>query len=357
MRSTADRNRFSFYQVKRIFLACPGDLTAERSRFPRLLETVNNLRAHSLGFHLEPVGWERVVPSMGRPQDLINDELDSADLVVVMFWNKIGSPSCINSERTATVEEYERAAQGQRVWVYFKRPSEEAGPQLDGVLEFRRRLEAGKQLFFREFTNLPDWEEMFREHLVAYLDGQKRWDIDEHCSSFNPDQALMKGRFLREATYRSGTRLLIEMDVDGDGRDESIRFFLSHGAYSLTLEKDGKTHRLNLPDELSDFAQIDRIHLAIKDVTNDGFPEVILAFSIDAHEVLVNVWGFRDGSFREKGIEGFQSLGRFRGQTLWPVLIYEGGTFVLRYGTAGCAWVARWTGTDYRITDEIVAAM
>ena len=45
--------QFPFYEVKRVFLASPGDLVSERSRFPRLLETVNNLRAHSIGFHLE----------------------------------------------------------------------------------------------------------------------------------------------------------------------------------------------------------------------------------------------------------------------------------------------------------------
>lgn len=69
------RRTFPFYQIKRVFLACPGDLTSERSRFPKLIETVNNLRAHSLGFHLEPVGWERVIPAMDRPQNLINEEL------------------------------------------------------------------------------------------------------------------------------------------------------------------------------------------------------------------------------------------------------------------------------------------
>ena len=84
---------FRFYEIRRVFLACPGDLAAERSKFMRLLETVNNLRAHSLGFHLQAVGWERVIPSHGRPQSLINEELQTANLVIVMFWNRIGSPA------------------------------------------------------------------------------------------------------------------------------------------------------------------------------------------------------------------------------------------------------------------------
>src|ERR1700679_425861 len=87
---------YNFYQIKRVVLGCPGDLMSERSRFPKVLETVNNLRGHSLGFHLEPVGWERVIPSFGRPQHLINHELETADLVVVMFWNRIGFSSSQN---------------------------------------------------------------------------------------------------------------------------------------------------------------------------------------------------------------------------------------------------------------------
>src|SRR5207248_10649839 len=103
------KSTYNFCQVTRVFLACPGDLTVERSRFTRVLNAVNNLRAHSLGFHLEPVGWERVIPAFGRPQELINQELTSADLVVVMFWNRIGSPSDTRSNRTGTVEEFELA--------------------------------------------------------------------------------------------------------------------------------------------------------------------------------------------------------------------------------------------------------
>jgi len=274
-----------------------------------------------------------------------------------MFWNRIGSPSSVGAETTATVEEFERAVKQNKAWVYFKRPTETVGTQLEGVLNFRRKLESGKQIFFREFTDLADWEEMFREHLVAYLDGLKRLDIDNYLISMNPAESLMKGNFLCEGTYTSGTRMTLRTDLDGDGRDEEIRFFLSHGAYSLILEKDGRASRLPLPDSLSHLNFIDRIHLAVKDVTNDGLPEIILAFAVDRFEVFVAVFGSKDTEGRERRLETFEQLGQFQGQTLWPVLIYEGGTIVLRYGTAGCAWVARWSGREFITSDEIVAQM
>src|SRR6185437_3401465 len=102
---------YRYYETLRVFLACPGDLVAERSSFPRILETVNVLRAHSMGFHLEAVGWERVIPSFGRPQELINKELKTADLTVVVFWNKIGAPSAEKGDITGTLEEFKIAAE------------------------------------------------------------------------------------------------------------------------------------------------------------------------------------------------------------------------------------------------------
>jgi len=271
---------FSFYEVKRVFLACPGDLVAERSRFPRLLETVNNLRAHSLGFHLEAVGWERVIPSFGRPQDLINDEVRGADLVVVMFWNRVGSHSSPGSPKTGTLEEFELASRlfaevsKPLVWVYFRKATVEGGDQLEGVNRFRRSIEEGKQLFFREYDTLEQWEEMFREHLVAFLDGMERWNLDRNFDQMRPNMALVKGSFLAEGIYRYGTRMRFWVDLDGDGNEEIISFWFSVNAYSLTVSRFDAGFHLQLPDSGYD-AKVS--HLAIKDVTNDGLPEILLA--------------------------------------------------------------------------------
>jgi hypothetical protein len=79
---------------------------------------------------LDDWGWERVIPSFGRPQELINKELEIADLVVVLFWNRIGSPSSKTSSKTGTIG---RA----RYWDRLRRPSggrltDCAGYQLPG---------------------------------------------------------------------------------------------------------------------------------------------------------------------------------------------------------------------------------
>jgi hypothetical protein len=351
---------FLFYQVKRIFLACPGDLTAERSRFPRLIETVNNLRAHSLGLHVEPVGWERVIPSFGRPQTLINQELELADLVVVMFWNRIGSPAFKDSARTGTLEEFDAArrlhAEVDRplVWVYFKRPTtQEQDEQLRGVLDFRQGVEREKDLFFREYETTEEWAEMFMQHLVAFLDGLKRWDIDDNAEFMRPDRAVLRGEFLGQGIYQFGTTMKLKADLDGDGYQEHVCFEFRHYGFSLWVEKFGSTFTLDLsrllPSDDRGVIEPAVYHLAVKDVTNDGLPEVLLAVYDGSLSLKLGVFGFAPSSRSGRDFSSYGLLAVLEGQRRADV--WEGGTIVLPYGTGGHAFMCTWTGKEFSSED------
>ena len=339
-----------FYQIKRVFLACPGDLVSERSRFPRVIETVNNLRAHSLGFHLEPVGWERVIPSLGRPQDLINRELDLADLVVVLFWNRVGSPSRENSTKTGTMEEFESAMRAHNdlgrplVWVYFRKPTAQPDDQLKGVLMFRKGLEEGKQLFFREYETLEDWEEMFRQHLVAFLDGLQRWNIDRNFDSMRPELALVKGNFLGEGIYRYGTKLRLWVDLDGDQNEEIVSFWFSVNALSLTVAKFDAGFGLEIPNP-EDTSRI--MHIAAKDVTNDGLPEILLARGDGLVNLSLAIWGFNEQGRKNRKLtpENFGLLAELGGQS--RAYVSEGGTIIIPYGSQGFVTTYKWTGNAF----------
>jgi hypothetical protein len=352
---------FPFYQVKRIFLAAPGDLVSERSKFPKLIATVNDLRAHSLGFHLEAVGWERVIPSFGRPQELINRELELADLAVVLFWNRIGSPASKASSKTGTIEEFELArrlyAQVNRplVWVYFRKPTAEGGDQLSAVLAHRRSIEEEKDLFFREYESLEDWEEMFRQHLVAYLDGLQRWDVDANVRSMRPEHALMKGSFLGEGIYAYGTVLRLSADLDGDGNAEEVGFKYSHGGFSLWVRKFDKKFALELRDwwRHGELVEPKTIHLAIKDVTNDGLPEILLATHDGVIDLAVAVYGFNSPEARaDHTLDSTRfSLPQVLSGGQREAHVFDGGTIVLPYGSGGHAWTCKWDGQRFEGAD------
>lgn len=343
-----------------MFLACPGDLVSERSKFPRLIDTVNSLRAHNLGFHLEAVGWERVIPSFRRPQCLINRELEQADLVVVLFWNRIGSPSSKGSSTTGTVEEFELArrlhAASERplTWVYFRKPTAEGGQQLESLTEFRRSIEKGQDLFFREYESVEEFEEMFLQHLVAYLDGLRRWDIEANYLWMRPEHALMEGRFLAEGIYAFGSKMELAADLDGDGNEEEVTFWYSHGAFSLSVRRFDKRWFLELPGLAEGEGFEPRIiHVAVKDVTNDGLPEVLLAAYDGMIDLRLAVYGFVSCATRNSRVpdlEHFSLLQVLTGQRTARVL--EGGTIILPYGSAGLASNYRWSGERFDCTDE-----
>jgi hypothetical protein len=364
---------FRFYEVKRVFLACAGDLTVERSRFPRLLERVNTLRAHTLGIHFEAVGWERVIPAFGRPQALINEELRMADLVVVMLWNRIGTPAGAAGSLTGTQEEFKLACElfgrygRPLVWIYFRRPTVEGGAQVDGVAAFRRELEAGRELFFREFAEPEDWEEMFAQHLVAFLEGSRRWDIERNRQQMRPERALLHGSFAGEAILADPWHgdVLLAADLDGDGTEERIVVSTDfHGAQHY-VTKGHETYGLPSSELLAAFDPSGKcgsggvfddaktVHVAIRDVNNDGFPEILLAAQDGGIGLRLVIWGLSDEAKRARALstDCFRVIGELTGQTRAYVL--EGGTIVMPYGTAGCASRHRWSGSVFE-TDDII---
>lgn len=108
----------------RVFVASPGDVTEERKRVPDVLEQVNRAVGSDKGIHLESWMWDMdAAPSAGHPQAVINPELDQAAIVIMILWNRMGTPT--SNAASGTVEEFNRAlARWQqngspRVMVYY----------------------------------------------------------------------------------------------------------------------------------------------------------------------------------------------------------------------------------------------
>lgn len=169
-------------KVKRIFIASPGDLAEERKRFPKILENVNKLKAHSMDVHLEPLGWEDTLPGCGRPQDQINKDVECADLLVMLLWKRWGTPPAENSPYSSgTEEEFELARRFLKergvpnIYLYFCQVPEammaDPGEQLRKVLDFRKKIEAERALLFKQYGTVEEWEDMLMEHIARWLDG------------------------------------------------------------------------------------------------------------------------------------------------------------------------------------------
>lgn len=63
----------------RVFIASPAGLQPERQLFRQTLERYNDEIAIMRGAMFMPVGWEDTLAGVGRPQELINEDLKKCD--------------------------------------------------------------------------------------------------------------------------------------------------------------------------------------------------------------------------------------------------------------------------------------
>ena len=160
-------------EVRKIFIGSPGDLGEERKAFRKVVERVNKIKARSMCIHLEPVGWEDTLPGKGRPQGLINKDVVSADLVLLLLWKRWGTPT--GEYSSGFEEEYEVARENNiQIWFHFKNiPNDmlaDPGKQLRKVIDFRDRIERERQYLYKPYRNAKTWKKMLEEDLCRWLD-------------------------------------------------------------------------------------------------------------------------------------------------------------------------------------------
>jgi len=174
----------------RIFVASPGDVLDERERLRLVVDELNRTLADSLGERsLHLLDWHDVVPSMGRPEQVILDQLklDAWDIFVGILWTCFGSPPrAIHPETgkpflSGTEEEFILA---HRSWKETERPRIlfyrcMRPPQLDKldasqfqrVQQFFARFEAGGEHpgLYQSYKTLEEFERRVRIDLMRLI--------------------------------------------------------------------------------------------------------------------------------------------------------------------------------------------
>lgn len=164
----------------RVFLASPGDLQEERRLANEAIDELNKGIAPHLGYRVELKGWEDTLPGSGRPQAIINRELDICELFIGIMWKRWGTPSdAEGSYSSGFEEEFERSTKRFRktgqpeMAMYFKNiPSEflvDPGKDLQKVLEFHDRIISEKQILFETFSDQNEFQQCIRLKVSDYL--------------------------------------------------------------------------------------------------------------------------------------------------------------------------------------------
>lgn len=160
-------------KVIEIIVASPGDVAEERKIVRDVIAEWNAVYARDRNVVMLPMGWEtHSSPELsGRPQQMINDRLLAhADILVGIFWTRIGSPT--GKAISGSIEEIEEhRRQGKPAMLYFSN----APVALDSVDQAQyAQLTAFKRWAKDEglvefFENRDDFLGKFRHHLPLAL--------------------------------------------------------------------------------------------------------------------------------------------------------------------------------------------
>jgi hypothetical protein len=157
----------------RVFLASPSDVARERKLAREIIERLNHQLGPQLGILLRPAGWENVRLGFGRPQSLINPEVDAADVFVGILGKRWGTPTGVASsgfaEEFAAIRARAEAGENVEVLLFVLRLTDEdlvdPGDQLKQMLQFRSEVKSLAMI--REYATPEDFGRELALELAA----------------------------------------------------------------------------------------------------------------------------------------------------------------------------------------------
>ncbi len=167
-------------RIVKIFIGSPGDLPEERKIVRTVIDEINEYHADSSGCQVELIGWEDTPSVYGRPQAIINRELERCELFLGLLWRRWGTPPDISGPYTSGFhEEYElsvlrRQREGRpEISLLFKDVNSELmldpGDELKRVLAFRNKLNEEKTLFYGTFEDDRGLEKQVRRCVYKFI--------------------------------------------------------------------------------------------------------------------------------------------------------------------------------------------
>jgi len=175
-------------------IASPSDVLKERNIASEVVYYWNTLISQKNRIVLLPICWEtHSAPLMGaRAQEVINKLVtDKADLLVGIFWTRIGTKT--GDFESGTIEEIERHIEnGKPAMLYFS----DAPVRLDSVDKDQyEKLQDFKQRclckgLVETFDSIEDFRDKLKQHISLTIDSNPYFEVSIETHAEIPEQNI-----------------------------------------------------------------------------------------------------------------------------------------------------------------------
>lgn len=208
-------------KVYQVMIASPGDVIKERELVKEIIYEWNAIYSLDKEVILLPVGWEtHSSPEMGdRAQAIINNQvLKKCDLLVAVFWTRIGTPTGVST--SGTVEEIEEhIAKGKPAMIYFSsapvRPDSIDQEQYGQLLTFKK--EYMQKGLVEIYDSLPEFIDKFRRQISIKLINHEYFNTIENEFNTSGYQIQSLPNKTKYNLNKEERELLIDAASSGDG--------------------------------------------------------------------------------------------------------------------------------------------
>lgn len=202
-------------------IASPADVSAERQVIRDVLHEWNSVHSEDKKVVLMPISWEtHAQPVLGdRPQAIINKQvLADCDLLVAVFWTRLGSPT--GTSASGTVEEIdEHVKAGKEAMIYFSqapvRPDSVDDAQYKALVQFRTQCQS--RGLIDSYLSLGEFRDRFSRQLAQLVIRAYSGGTDDEAPAFAARQKRRAEDPVVTALTAPARELLLEAVADKQG--------------------------------------------------------------------------------------------------------------------------------------------
>lgn len=204
-------------KVFNVMIASPIDVASERGMVRDAVYEWNAVHSKIKQIVLLPIGWEsHSSPEMGSaPQEIINKQvLDKCDLLVGIFWTRLGTPT--QDYSSGTVEEIEKhISSGKPAMLYFSSqpvtPDSVDSIQYAELKKFKNSCKT--RGLYQDYDSHSDFKDKFYRHLQIKVNEHEMFSLETVQASLE----IYESKTPLPDLSREAKILLKEASLDSDG--------------------------------------------------------------------------------------------------------------------------------------------